>query len=485
MNKINEIHNIKLTDKSFLLYNYYFSINKYFFNIKTKTISKVKSIYINFQKTLYKNFNEIYSNIKQQFHEYNYEKYRKTYLSDSHQYKDMIAQVYERHMINNKYITNEVKKFIKSDHSNKSYLLSYNIPLLLLKYTTTININFILYNKQKADKTDINIYDKYVTHIIAIIELICKLSISKNKCSRDGINITVFLTPYKKEINYSKPFILGPSHANSGFCYGCISRGEIVIYREEEFVKVIIHELLHNFGIDIYIWNFIKNVYNHSEKEYNLYNKFISHFNLNKNINDELYDIGLQECYIEFFAEFLNVALFSYNHSITCSPYNNNMFSIYINNFETLMEYEKIHSLMQFVKILKYNNISLSDISSDIKKKYNNYHETTHVFSYYLIKCLLIFDYDSFLNSWLLINNISDKNKISIIFNSSCETMEGFLNNILKIFFSKAFIENYKVMDYIYEYIYEYINKKGSELIIKKDFKLLLSNLRMTLIEYK
>ena len=54
-----------------------------------------------------------------------------------------------------------------------------------------------------------------------------------------------------KELAYDwiqKPLV--QSHVNSGYTYTCKENNEIVIYREEEWLKVLIHESFHAYGLD-------------------------------------------------------------------------------------------------------------------------------------------------------------------------------------------------------------------------------------------
>ena len=67
---------------------------------------------------------------------------------------------------------------------------------------------------------------------------------------RDGCNIYLFLTKEKKNLNIKNNKVLSSINVNTGFCFGCKKIGNIIIYREEECIKVIAHELLHAFGVD-------------------------------------------------------------------------------------------------------------------------------------------------------------------------------------------------------------------------------------------
>ncbi|ADO67348.1 hypothetical protein crov314 [Cafeteria roenbergensis virus] len=59
------------------------------------------------------------------------------------------------------------------------------------------------------------------------------------------IKISIYFSPFKKFI---KEEIISPININSGFTYN----NNIIIFREEEWKKVLIHELIHVYGIDNY-----------------------------------------------------------------------------------------------------------------------------------------------------------------------------------------------------------------------------------------
>ena len=58
------------------------------------------------------------------------------------------------------------------------------------------------------------------------------------------------MTPFKKKLPENDYEILSPTHCNSAVTTSCIRNGEICIYRKEEFLKVLIHESFHIFGLD-------------------------------------------------------------------------------------------------------------------------------------------------------------------------------------------------------------------------------------------
>ena len=91
-----------------------------------------------------------------------------------------------------------------------------------------------------------------------LIKISKNLNNEINNCSKDGISITFFFTPFLKKLtltNDKNKEILGPKNVNSGFNYTCLSSGSIIIYRKEDFFKVFVHESIHGYGIDMALHN--------------------------------------------------------------------------------------------------------------------------------------------------------------------------------------------------------------------------------------
>ena len=82
----------------------------------------------------------------------------------------------------------------------------------------------------------------------------------------------------------------------------------------------------------------------------------------------------------------------------------------YLINVNKLMNYEKLFSIIQLIKTLNFMSLKYKDLYSSNKVcKYKRkffYHENTNVFSYYIIKCILIFNLGEFI-FWCNDNNIS------------------------------------------------------------------------------
>lgn len=79
-----------------------------------------------------------------------------------------------------------------------------------------------------------------VCYVLSAIIFILRHSADPNI---DTLSVKIYLTPFKKTGARGKQ--LGVTNINSGYCGKLNKKREIVIYREEEWFKVLLHEILH------------------------------------------------------------------------------------------------------------------------------------------------------------------------------------------------------------------------------------------------
>ena len=128
------------------------------------------------------------------------------------------------------------------------------------------------------------------------------------------------------------------------------------------------------------------------------------------------------------------------------------------------IEFERFFSLFQMVKILDYMGLSYKNIieSKDIVLK-NLYKEKTSVFSYYILKSILLYNYNDFIK-WC-----ENNNKNTLNFKKTYLNLNNLMDFIQKKYKNKEFLNDLKKM--------ENIVKKN------KTNKFLYETLRMTIIE--
>ena len=87
----------------------------------------------------------------------------------------------------------------------------------------------------------------------------------------------IYFTSLKKKLPNSNIHILGENNVNTAFTHTCPVNSEIVIFRKEEWFKVLMHETFHNFALDFSNMNteqchlFIKNIFPLNSKDIQLF----------------------------------------------------------------------------------------------------------------------------------------------------------------------------------------------------------------------
>ena len=145
---------------------------------------------------------------------------------------------------------NKIKKLINTDWVYQDVI--NNLQTLDINYKITWNYKTTHNIYLKCSKEKYNSFSKRINILLNVINyLYDKKNYKKNK----AINMYLILSPLKKnfdidcDINSNIDCIIGPKNINSG--YTDFNLNEIFIWREEEFEKVIFHELIHYMDLDI------------------------------------------------------------------------------------------------------------------------------------------------------------------------------------------------------------------------------------------
>ena len=261
-------------------------------------------------------------------------------------------------------------------------------------------------------------------------------------------HIYIYLNHQEKKLPNEKMDTLSSNHVNSAFTSCCSENSEIVIFRKEEWFKVFIHETMHNFGLDFC------NMESKKMKEL-----MSSVFNLESNML-------MYESYCEFWGVIMNSCFVSYlsNKKITKM--------VFIKNTKKNIDNELAFSLFQMNKILDHMGLDYEDLykkeeENRLKRNYL-YREDTNVFAYYIVKTVLLYHYDTFLE-WC-----SEKNYNLIDFKKTTKNVELFCEFIKKHYKKRDFLENYKKIGIVFDNLKE---KKGN--------KMLNDTTKMSLLEMK
>tara|TARA_Y100000389_G_scaffold87059_1_gene83684 strand:- start:805 stop:1785 length:981 start_codon:yes stop_codon:yes gene_type:complete len=268
---------------------------------------------------------------------YNIKKYYNSYNIDDIN----IDNIYNKSLINN-YIS-------ITNSTNFSNFPEVQINLEKCKYITLIylnylNINLYVYSCNKLNNIEISKLLKLYRRISFIYKY---YNINKT------INIHLSFWLKSKIIPY-KNQLFEPIHINGGFTN--INGNDIYVFRKDEYSKVILHELMHHINkLNTLLFNIKSSNILILKNFFNIDNKCI---------------IEPTEAIIEFWATIYNLIFISIEYSIP---------------FKLLLKKELSFTLFQYKKIItKYKHI-------------NKWNEKTNIFSYIIIKLILLLNYNKFL----------------------------------------------------------------------------------------
>lgn len=210
---------------------------------------------------------------------------------------------------------------------------------------------------------------KLIFHMLSLLDILKKLFNRSDKSQK----IIYFETHKKKKFPRTKKY-LGPNEINTGLTIINFNKnGNIILYRREEVLKVLIHELIHSNLIDEKLIFSPKN---------NYIDKFIC-------VNNS---IVINEAFTENFASLLNLF---YIHIFLKLP---------ISKLNTMFNNEVKYSNFISNKLLEYYNIeNIDQIIKNNNKCKNIFNQKTNVFSYYILKNII-------LNNHIIFSKIWEKN---------------------------------------------------------------------------
>jgi hypothetical protein len=202
---------------------------------------------------------------------------------------------------------------------------------------------------------------------------------ASTKCSLT-INAYINLTPFTKRVPKDGSPI-DQINANTAFTTFCSSNTDIHVYRLEEWFKVLIHESFHSLGLEF-------SPFTNSDTNRRILEMFAVKS-----------DVNLGESYAEIWAEIINCVIVSY-----LSVRDKGNHARMLKKLNELLNIETKFSLFQCAKVLRHNNMKYSDFLSGSSSTLRNYSENTNVLSYYVIKSILMYHKDEFID-WCVSNN--------------------------------------------------------------------------------
>lgn len=419
---------LPLTEKSKFLIKTFAGANSI---IKVKKLEN-NNKYLKLQKIIFENLQSIYHKINNE------------YLNDFSKFRTQIDNNYEimeiisKHLQPSRYLNHEITNYIsKNVKTQNNYLfIKYTIPF----NSTQIVLNFISF--RSFSQKLLTQLDKIVKIMFASLLLINNLTQSTSIFNKTNLNVYFFLTPFMKHFDINDKH-LGEKNCNTGFTYPNLDEGLIIIYRLEEFLKVLIHESIHNAGVDNALIDLIRDNYRNNDKT-KLYNNFLDNYNL-QNVED----LGFNEAVTEFWANYVFFSVYAFDKQ-------SQSFKNYQKNFERIFLIQQIFTMFQISKILHCNGMKYHDILTKFSQN-NKYNELTHVISYYLFKFFLIIDYKTFIERYFENRDIT-KDNINIKFGIEIYNFDMIFNYINNMSLNEKiddyFIKSREIFDLIYKSCY-------------------------------
>ena len=283
----------------------------------------------------------------------------------------------------------------------------------------------IIYEQYEGDNLTINLYklrtdtDKYIDRIVTTISLMRAIS-KEYDGSMNPLTLNIFLGHQTKQIttNSGNPVPLCSDNINSG---SCLPGKFVNIWRKEELIKVLVHELIHFHGFD----------FNHMDHNYDkLQNTIDTQINVN----------GIDRCNE------------SYTESLAILIYLCVMSKLLNISFDVLFIMELKFLLFQVCKTIKYFK------GSSIRDMFRiTFLQNTSVRSYFIIKLIILVNFDRFVK-FIDLNGCIMERKI--------DTYSDFIESILS---DRKFIVNTSR-------IFNHINLKDNSFVIK--------TMRMSLFDF-
>ena len=265
-------------------------------------------------------------------------------------------------------------------------------------------------------------------------------------------NFRIFFCPNEKEMPTQRSknmAIFSPNNVNTAVTNG----KDIIIWRQEELLKSIVHECIHSHKLDFHFNNYPDRLL----KDFKRYN-----------ITSES-EMRISEAYTEVMANFLNIIFTSTSLHLK----KNTLWTMPSENFKKHFQQEIKFSLFNSSKILTFLECRQW---SDFKDKKNKYtlHQTSSVFSYYIIKSIFLFNLHHILS-----NNKNKKQNNKLNQNNLIIKFDGDFNKLHQIATQNMYLSNW---EQVVNHMISELHKK-----MKQNNKLFkqspLKSLRMTSIE--
>ena len=259
---------------------------------------------------------------------------------------------------NTRYFPAPIQKYIQEEEQYQLIFTCQNVA------QREITVIFTLFDEAELKRKEM--YTHYVKMIYIWLHICGKYA--AKECT-ETLHVFIYPTPFMKNLPTNPATIIGPEHINTAFTMACVKKGHIIIFREEEWFKVFIHETFHSYGLDFA-----------TQMPAELKKGLKALFPINS-------DFDIYEAYTETWARIINCVFCSFNSQKKRDQKG------FLLNMNFCLEMERMFALYQCSKILGFMGLHYNDI----KKPHHLYKENTHVFAYYIMTTIFLNDYRGFM----------------------------------------------------------------------------------------
>jgi hypothetical protein len=307
-----------------------------------------------------------------------------------------------------------------------------NEPGVAITYNFSVGnrkmvLHFVEFNTHTQRSNHNPGFDAHARRVCALMHLV-SLHASRSACS-STLNIYIYMTEFKKRFPTKKGEAIDTEHANTGMSYHCSRNNDIVVYRKEEWFKVLIHESFHAFGLSFIEADMPKGVDRAMQamlqKTYS-----ISH------------PVRIYETYCEIWARILNVMfdcfvddhanpVYGTSNGTSNGTSTSTAFLVFMECVMEGLDANARFAQRQCEKLLRYADISHETLTqpSEINRALvdEKYRENTNVFAYYVLTHILLHSPNEFM-VWCHRNNPLTPDKKGIMqFRTIMANFNGFM----------------------------------------------------------
>jgi hypothetical protein len=286
-------------------------------------------------------------------------------------------------------------------------------------------LHFVEFNTHNPDMKKMQAHAKRVCALMHLVST----HASRIMCS-STLNVYIYMTEFKKRFPTKKGEAIDTEHANTGMSYHCAKANDIVVYRKEEWFKVLIHESFHAFGLG-FIENDMPEGMDQAMQAMLQKTYSISH------------PVRIYETYCEIWARILNVMFdcFVDDHATpvyggststsTSTSNNSTEFPVFMECVMEGLDANARFAQQQCAKLLRYTDISYETLTQPTEPNraivLKKYRESTNVFAYYVMTCALLHSPNEFM-AWCHKNNPLTPDKKGIMqFRTIPANFNGFM----------------------------------------------------------